>query len=77
MIACNGLGFVFRGISGNSSYVYLISDICHGISIFPFGDLSAPGASLRPPALVMLARDTVKARYWRCCLQTTVARTVT
>ena len=35
--------------------------ICHDISIFPFGDLSAPGASLRPPALVTLARDAVKA----------------
>ena len=35
--------------------------MCHGISIFPFGDLSAPAVSLRPPALVMLARDMVKA----------------
>ena len=29
---------------------------------FPFGDLSAPGVSLRPPALVTLTCDTVKAR---------------
>ena len=28
----------------------------------PFGDLPAPGASLRPPALVMLTRDAVRAR---------------
>ena len=28
---------------------------------FPFGDLSAPGASLRPLTLVMLTRDAVKA----------------
>ena len=36
--------------------------MCHGISIFPFGDLSAPGVSLRPPALVTLAGDVVKVR---------------
>ena len=29
--------------------------------IFPFGDLSAPRASLRPLALVMLTRDAVRA----------------
>ena len=28
----------------------------------PFGDLSAPGALLRPPALVMLTHDAVKVR---------------
>ena len=28
---------------------------------FPFGDLSAAGASLRPPALVRLTHDAVKA----------------
>ena len=27
---------------------------------FPFGDLSAPRVSLRPPALVTLTRDAVK-----------------
>ena len=27
---------------------------------FPFGDLSAPGASLRPPALVTLTHDGVE-----------------
>ena len=36
--------------------------MCHGISIFPIGDLSAPRASLRPLALVTLAHDAVKAR---------------
>ena len=39
----------------------------------PFGDLSAPGASLRPQALVMLTRDTVKAHG----TGDLVARTVT
>ena len=29
---------------------------------FPLGDLSAPGASLRPPALVTLILDVVKLR---------------
>ena len=43
------------------NYLNIYLHICHGISIFPFGDLSAPGASLRLPALVTLAHDTVKA----------------
>ena len=35
--------------------------ICHGISNFPFSDLFASRASLRPPALVTLTRDAVRA----------------
>ena len=30
------------------------------VTVSPFGDLSAPRASLTPPALVTLSRDVVK-----------------
>ena len=50
-----GLGHCKRTITSTSFWHHM----CHGISIFPFGDLSAPGASLRPPALVTLAHDAV------------------
>ena len=43
------------------SLLIIILPMCHGISIFPFGDLSASGALLRPLALVTLAHDAVKA----------------
>ena len=45
------------------------------VSLFPLRvDLSAPGVLLRPPALVMLSRDAVKAHCTsNVCLQTAVA----
>ena len=51
--------------------------MCHSISSFPARDLSAPRASLRPPALVMLARDAVRAHGTvNIVLQTAVAGAV-
>ena len=41
-------------------YVFKMCYICHSVSVFLSGNLSAPGALLRPPALVTLTRDAVK-----------------
>ena len=52
--------------------------MCHSVSVFPSGNLSAPGALLRPPALVMLTRDAVKAcGAGNVILQTAVAGAMT
>ena len=49
----------------------------HSVSVFPSGNLSAPGALLRPLALVMLTHDVVKAcGAGDIILQTAVARAV-
>ena len=56
---CKAFGiYILIVILKMNCYPYM----CHGISIFPFSDLSVPGASLRPPALDTLARDMVKVR---------------
>ena len=52
--------------------------ICHSVSVFPSGNLSAPGALLRPPALVTLTRDVVKVcSAGNVILQMAVAGAVT
>ena len=51
---------------------------CHSVSVFPSGNLSAPGALLRPPALVTLTCDAVKVcGAGNIVLQTAIAGAVT